>query len=221
MNVKIENCSNEFNDRYNATHKIKSNNMKTKKHNFEIKRNRLLFILISLFAILFISCDGGGDDNNDSSNPTSDKAGEAKITLTAGGQEFKVFGPCGWATALGTHYIGANQSDNNLRTFSSYFNISELPSSTTTYTLVEDSSDTDPTHITMNITEISGSKLTEWSSKNTSGKLILVVEGSKITANLAGITLYPQTNSGAFTNGNVGAFANNGILTGTLTFYKK
>lgn len=179
--------------------------------------NKLVCLFTCLVTLLFVSC--GGDDDN--SSETSGGAGEANIVLTAGGQEFKVVGPCGWAVIGGVNYIGANQSDNNLRTFSSFFNISELPDATTTYTLVEDDSDTDPAHITMNISEISGSKLIEWSSKDTSGKLTLVVEGKKVTANLSGIALYPQTNSGAFTNGNTGAFANNGALTGTLTFYKK
>lgn len=192
--------------------------MKTEKDNFEIEiKNKWFGVVMSLITVLFISC--GGDDDN--SSETSGGAGETNIVLTAGGQEFKVVGPCGWAAIGGVNYIGANQSDNNLRTFSSFFNISELPNATTTYTLVEDDSDTDPGHITMNITEISGGKLTEWSSKDTSGKLILVVEGNKITANLTGITLFPQTNSGAFANGNTGAFANNGTMTGNLTFYKK
>lgn len=193
--------------------------MKTKKENFKIEiKNKWFGVVMGLIAILFISC--GGDDDN-SSDLTSGGAGEANIILTAGGEEFKVAGPCGWSVIGGVNYIGANQSDNQLRTFSSYFNISELPNVTTTYTLVEDDSDTDSAHITMNISEISGGKLTEWNSKDTSGKLTLVVEGKKITANLAGITLFPQTNSGAFTNGNTGAFANNGTLTGTLIFYKK
>lgn len=179
----------------------------------------LLYVMIAMFSTLCISCDNSDDGDNEPS-PTTEE-GTANIILTAGGQEFKITGPCGWASVAGTNYIGANQADNNLRTFSSYFNIAELPASTTTYTLVGDSNDTDPTHITMNITEISGTTLISWNSKNTSGTLTLVVDGNKITADLAGIILYPQTESGFFTNGNTGAFANNGVLTGTLTFYKQ
>jgi len=198
--------------------------MKNKKTYFPIDaKNILSCFLIIILSILSISCDNGdSEDNGDTNNSTqTPSAGTANIILTAGGQEFKIAGPCGWASVAGTNYIGANQADNNLRTFSSFFNIKQLPAITSTYTLVGDSSDTDPTHITMNITEISGKTLTEWSSKNTSGKLTLVVDGNKVTANLAGITLYPQTNSGFYTNGNVGAFANNGALTGTLTFYRQ
>jgi hypothetical protein len=181
----------------------------------------LLYVMIAMFSALCISCDNSdnSDDGDNEPSPTTEE-GTANIILTAGGQEFKITGPCGWASVAGTNYIGANQSDNKLRTFSSYFNIAALPASTTTYTLVEDSNDTDSTHITMNITEISGTTLISWISKNTSGTLTLVVDGNKITADLAGITLYPQTQSGFFTNGNTGAFANNGVLTGTLTFYK-
>lgn len=176
----------------------------------------LVALLLSVFVI---SCDKD-DDNNSTTNPGE---GIANITLTAGGEEFKINGPCGFASAAGTNYIGANQEGNNLRTFSSYFNITELPSTTTTYTLVDDELDENPLHITMNITELSGpnsSTLTEWSSTDTSGTLTLVVSGNKITADLAGITLAPGAGSPIFNNGNVGAFANNGTLTGTLTFYK-
>ncbi|REG92914.1 hypothetical protein [Flavobacterium aquicola] len=197
--------------------------MKNKEKHFSINvKNILSYFLIIMLSILSISCDKGDSDDNDNNNSgQTPSAGTAAIILTAGGQEFKIAGPCGWANAAGANYIGANQSDNNLRTFSSYFNITQLPEKTTTYTLVEDSSDTDPAHITMNITEISGTTLIEWSSKNTSGNLTLVVDGNKITADLAGITLYPQTDSGFFTNGNTGNFANNGVLTGTLTFYRQ
>lgn len=176
------------------------------------------YALLLFFSALTVSCDSSNDDS--SAIPTPG-VGSADITLTAGGQEFKVVGPCGWAIAGGANYIGANHAANSNRVFSAYFNISTLPTVTTTYTLVESVSDTDPTHITMNITEINGSTLTEWSSKTTSGTLTLVVNGNTVTANLAGITLYPQTSSGVFTNGNVGAFANNGALTGTVTFYRE
>jgi hypothetical protein len=171
-------------------------------------------LLILIVSSAVISC------GNDGATPSTPTTGTADITLTAGGQEFKVKGPCGWASAGGNNYIGANQESNNLRTFSAFFNIPTPPSATTTYILVDDALDTDPTHITMSISEISGSKLTEWSAGNTSGKLTLVVSGNKITANLSGITLQPATSAGAFTLGNVGAFANPGVLTGTLTFYK-
>lgn len=182
------------------------------------KIKKILALL--LFSVIILSCDKGDDSNSSSTNPGQ---GIANITLTAGGEEFKINGPCGFASAGGAKYIGANQEGNNLRTFSSYFNITELPSTTTTYTLVEDVLDEDPLHITMNVTELSGSNssiLTEWSSTDSSGTLTLVVDGNKVTANLAGITLAPGTGGFGFTNGNVGAFANNGILTGTLTFYK-
>lgn len=197
--------------------------MKNKKNYLPINIKKILScLLIIMLSILSISCDNDdSDDNSDTENiEQTPSAGTANIILTAGGQEFKITGPCGWASVAGANYIGANQSDNNLRAFSTYFNIAALPASTTTYTLVGDSNDTDSNHIIMNITEISGTTLISWISKNTSGTLTLVVDGNKVTANLEGITLYPQMESGFFSNGNTGAFANNGVLTGTLTFYK-
>lgn len=176
------------------------------------------YAVIAFFGLLTVSCDSGNDDTALIPIPA---AGSADITLTAGGQQFKVIGPCGWAVAGGANYIGANHQGNNLKTFAAFFNISQLPTVTTTYTLVEDETDTNPTHITMNISEISGSTLTGWNSKNTSGSLTLVVNGNTVTANLSGITLYPETNHGFYTNGNTGAFANNGALSGTLTFYRE
>jgi hypothetical protein len=197
--------------------------MKTKKYNFKMKRkNKLVCVLISMMAILFISCDKGDDDSE--STPTAETpaaVSEANITLTAGGQEFKIIGPCGWASVGGTKYIGANHAENNLRAFSTYFNILELPTTTTTYTLVEDTSDENPAHITLNITEISGTKITAWNSSNTSGTLTIVVTGNKYTVDLTGIVLAANSPSSGFENGNIGAFANNGTLSGTLTFYKK
>ncbi|MEO8234974.1 MAG: hypothetical protein ABI549_06130 [Flavobacterium sp.] len=89
--------------------------------------------------------------------------------------------------------------------------------------MVEDASSThtNPNHTTMSIGELTGSTLTEWFSKDTSGTLTLVVDGNKTTANLAGITLYPYQGNPIFSTGNTGAFANNGALTGTLVFYKQ
>lgn len=179
-------------------------------------------------AILFISLITISCDNNDNNPvgapvPAPSGVGVADITLTVGGQQFTIDGPCGWASAGGVKYIGANQSDNNLKVFSTYFNIQELPAQTTTYVLVEDDTDTDPSHITMNLTEIipgTPPTLIEWSSINTSGTLTLVVEGNKVTVDLTGIVLKAGTGASGYTNGNVGAFANNGTLSGTLTFYK-
>jgi hypothetical protein len=178
-------------------------------------------VFIALSASMLMSCKKDEKKPVSSTTPPVTEEGSADITLTMPtGEVYQLNGPCGWATAAGTNYIGANHSSNNLRTFSAFFNISELPSQTTSYTLVEDGSDTDPTHITMNITEINGDTLTEWHSQTTSGTLTMVVTGNEINVNLSGITLYPQTNPGFFTSGNVGAFANSGALTGTLTFYK-
>jgi hypothetical protein len=184
--------------------------------------NQIAQKLILFFAMIAIisSCnkDNAQSSGSGNNNPPQGES-TADITLTAGGQEFKVAGPCGWASAAGTHYIGSNHATNNLRTFSAYFNIENPPTQTTTYILVDDELDTDPTHITMAISEISGNTLTEWNSTNASGTLTLTVVGNKITADLSGIVLSPQTNSGFFTNGNVGAFANPGTLSGTLVFY--
>lgn len=184
-------------------------------------KKTLTVIMSVAFVTLLSACKKDDDklSTNSSTNPSNPSA-TADITLTAGGEEFKVVGPCGWAVAGGTHYIGANHATNSQRAFSAFFNIDNLPSATTTYTLVQDANDTDPTHITMNITEIASDTITEWSSTNTSGSLTLVVEGNKVSVNLSGITLAAQTNSGFFVNGNVGNFANPGVLSGTMIFYK-
>jgi hypothetical protein len=177
----------------------------------------LAIAILSLFAI---SCSKDDDKTN---SPSTSKEGIAAITLTAGGQTFTINGPCGWASAGGTKYIGANQSDNNLKVFAAYFNIQELPTQTTTYALVEDVLDTNPNHITMNITEMTTGtlpKITQWNSSNYSGNLKLVVEGNKVSANLAGIILKAGKGATGFINGNTGAFAANGTLSGTLTFYR-
>ena len=121
---------------------------------------------------------------------------------------------------MGSRYIGAKDEANSLKTFSTFFNINELPTATTTYTLVANQNDTAPNHIWMNITEIRGGGLFEYTSSDTSGTLTLKVEGNKVSVDLAGIVLKPSTNSGAYTNLNVGAFSNPGTLSGTLVFYR-
>ena len=194
---------------------MKTTILKEQKFKSNFFKKVVLFLSV---AIVTISC------NKDDNVATTSGEGTANIVLTAGGQQFTINGPCGFANAGGVKYIGANQSDNNLRAFSANFNITDLPTSTTTYTLVDDSLDENPTHITMSLTEISTSnppKLTGWNSTEFSGNLTLVVTGNKYTVDLAGITLAPNEPTSGFENGNVGAFANNGTLTGTLTFYKQ
>lgn len=186
---------------------------------------KIFFLLFVVSA--FITCsnnDEGSGNNNDNNNPAEE--GVANITLTAGNEQYKINGSCGWAVAMDSHYIGANDADNNLKTFSSFFNISELPSQTTTYTLVKapewDEEDNDPTHIWMNITEIRGGNgLFEYTSDDASGTLTLVVTGNKVTVDLNGIVLQPNPGDNPiFENLNVGAFSNSGTLSGSLEFYR-
>jgi hypothetical protein len=155
------------------------------------------------------------DDKKSVSSPTpATEEGSADITLTlTNGQVFQLSGPCGWAVAGGSNYIGVNHSSNSLKTFSTFFNISELPSQTTSYILVDDMFDTDPTHIYMNITEIIGSSWIEWTSSDVSGHLTLVVQGNKVTADLSGIVLESGSS-------NASPYNAGGTLSGTLTFYK-
>lgn len=176
----------------------------------------LFFTLLTFFSLT--ACKS--DDEPQIKEETNTEAGVANITLTAGGEQYKINGSCGWATVAGQNYIGAKDETNSLKVFSTYFNITALPTTTKTYTLVADQNDTDPNHIWMNITEIRGGGLFEYNSSNTSGNLTLKVEGNKVSVDLAGIVLKPSTNSGAFTNLNVGAFSNPGTLSGTLVFYK-
>lgn len=186
---------------------------------------KLFFLLFAVSAFIACSNNDEGSSNNDDNNNPPTEAGVANITLTAGGEQYKITGPCGWAVAMDQHYIGANDANNNLKTFSSFFNITELPSQTTTYTLVKspewDEEDNDPTHIWMNITEIRNGGLFEYSSDNNSGTITLVVTGNKVTVDLAGIVLQPYDGSSPiYDNLNIGAFSNPGTLSGTLEFYK-
>ncbi len=185
-----------------------------------MKTNTAHKLILFLAVAVLISCKKEDSKPSSTTPPPSTGTSEANIILTAGGEEFKIIGPCGWASAGGTKYIGANHATNSQRVFATYFNIDTPPTQTTTYTLVEDYTDTDPTHITMNIVEIKGDTLTEWNSTLTSGSLTLVVEGNKISANLNGISLTPGTSSGIFVSGNTGNFSNTGFLTGTLVFYQ-
>lgn len=152
---------------------------------------------------------------------TTTPAGVASVTVTSGTKTTTLSGSCGWASAGGVNYIGAKDQNNSLRILETTFNIQTLPSQTTTYALVAyDVNDTDPTHVSMSFSEQIGNGLLEWNSTASSGNLTLAVNGNKITANLTGISLKAQTNSGFYTNLNTGDYANPGVLSGTLTFYR-
>ncbi len=145
----------------------------------------------------------------------------ASITLTSGSKTMVISGSCGWSLAGGVNYIGANDQTKTLRVFEASFNIQTLPSQTTTYTLVAyNSIDTNPAHVSMSFSEQISGGLFDWDSSNSSGTMTIVVSGNKYSVNLAGISLSAQTNSGFYTNLNVGEYANAGMLTGTLVFYK-
>ena len=103
----------------------------------------LFFTLFTIVSLM--SCNR--DDDNNSEEETTTEAGTANITLTAGGEQYKITGSCGWASVMGQNYIGAKDEANNLKTFSTYFNITALPAATTTYTLVADQNDTAANHI--------------------------------------------------------------------------
>lgn len=173
------------------------------------------WILIVSTALLTLSFCTKKDE------PGEEQTGEGKadITLTAGGEKYTIKGPCGWASAGGNRYIGANDGSNSLKTFSVFFNLENPPTQTTAYTLTGDMMDEDPGHITMNITELKNGGMFEYTSTSSSGKLTLEVSGKKITVKLDGITLKPTTESMIYKSLNTGAFSQQGTLSGTLEFY--
>lgn len=182
----------------------------------------VFFLLVT--AVSLIACSNNDEGSTDPMDDTPE-ASSADITLTAGGEQYKINGSCGWATVMDSNYIGANDANNNLKTFSAFFNITELPSETTTYTLVKspewDEEDNDPTHIWMNITEIRNGGLFQYTSDENSGTITLVVTGNKVTVDLAGIVLQAYDGSNImYENLNVGGFSNPGTLSGTLEFSK-
>jgi hypothetical protein len=74
--------------------------MKNRKKHFPINvKNVLSCFLIIMLSVLSISCDNSDSDDNDETDNfvQTPSAGTANIILTAGGQEFKIEGPCGWA----------------------------------------------------------------------------------------------------------------------------
>lgn len=188
------------------------------------------FILTAALIITALACKKKKETttpptSNSSTSTTTTGApvqvSAATITLTSGSKTTTITGSCGWATAGGVNYIGAHDTNKELRIFEATFNIQDPPAQTTTYTLTAyDVNDTNPAHVSMSIAEQIGNGLLEWDSSNSSGTVTLVVTGNKVTVDLSGVTLAAQTNSGFYTNLNVGDYANPGVLTGTLTFYK-
>jgi hypothetical protein len=178
----------------------------------KLKMTRKL-IFAALIIGMFTGCSEGDDNNNQPIYVAPQ--GVANITLTTtDGEEFKLNGPCGWAYAAGVGYIGANQENDNLKTFSVDTNLTALPATTTTYTITDDVLDEAPNKITMHLVKFNGgSSFTSFDGFVGSGTLTLVVEGNKVTADLSGIDL-------AADESNPSPFTQDGTLTGTLTFYK-
>jgi hypothetical protein len=189
-------------------------------------KTTFLILIIATTYWLFSSCKKKGTNtvqtttqssNVSPSNPTP----VANVIVTAGGQNFTLNGACGWAVAGGVHYIGAQDATVGTRALEIDFNVDELPTQTTTYTIVQnDYTNTNPTEVSISIAEITGNTLTSWKSSATSGTLTVVVTGNKISIDLSAIVLDPEQPSSFYTNGNVGAFSQSGIMSGTLTFYK-
>ncbi len=191
-----------------------------------------IIILIVMVASLLIACkkktestptptNTGGGSTTSAPTPTTGVS-VANITVTTGSVTTKLTGPCGWAVAGGVNYIGANDNVLTQRAFAINFNVPNPPSQTTTYSIVASASNngTSVNIVDMSFVEIAGNSSLSWESTNTSGSITLTVSGNKVTVNLAGITLKAQTNSGFFTNLNVGELAKPGALSGTLVFYK-
>lgn len=160
---------------------------------------------------MFGACDKGDDDVQTFYQPPS---GTADITLTTtGGTEFKLNGPCGWAYAAGVGYVGANQLNDSSKAFSIDTNLTELPTETTTFTITNDILDENPLKVSVHFIDYEGSGYTSFDGYIGSGTVTFVVEGSKVTVNLAGVTLAPDSVNDA-------PYNQNGELTGTLTFYR-
>lgn len=191
---------------------------------------KTIVCILSLAAVL-VACKKKDKDPQNDPTPVSTTTGGsttsgpsqtslATVTLTSGAKTTTITGSCLWSnSSVGRRYITSQDQNKNLRVLHIPFNISALPTQTTTYSLVPyDNNDTDPTHIFMSFTEQIGSGYLSWYSE--SGSLTLAVAGNKVTANLAGITLKADTVQSGFTNLNVGEYAKPGILSGSLTFYK-
>jgi hypothetical protein len=191
-----------------------------------------IILLVLVLSTSLIACkkkkentttttSSGGGSTTSAPTPTTGVS-VANITVTTGSVTTTLTGPCGWAVAGGVNYIGANDQTLTQRAFAINFNIPNPPSQTTTYSIVASASNngTSANIVDMSFAEIAGNSSLAWNSTNSSGSVTLVVSGNKVTVNLAGITLTAQTNSGFFTNLNVGELAKPGVLSGTLVFYK-
>lgn len=190
-----------------------------------------ILLLVVVFSTSLIACkkkkesttttSSGGGTTTSAPTPTTGVS-VANITVTTGSVTTRLTGPCGWAVAGGVNYIGANDQTLTQRAFAINFNIPNPPSQTTTYSIVASASNngTSANIVDMSFAEIAGNSSLAWNSSNSSGSVTLVVSGNKVTVNLSGITLTAQTNSGFFTNLNVGELAKPGVLSGTLVFYK-
>ncbi len=192
-----------------------------------------IIVLVVLISTSLLACKkknenttttstGTGSGSTTSAPTPTNPPSVANITVTSGTVTTTITGPCGWAVAGGVNYIGANDQVLTQRAFAINFNVPNPPSQTTTYSIVASASNngTSANIVDMSFAEIAGNSSLAWNSTNNSGSVALTVSGNKVTVNLSGITLTAQTNSGFFTNLNVGELAKPGVMSGTLVFYK-
>ena len=169
-------------------------------------------LLFAAIIGMFTACDKG-DDNVQNFYQAPSGTADITLTTTPGGTEFKLNGPCGWAYAAGVGYVGANQLNDSSKAFSIDTNLTELPTETTTFTITNDIFDEDPLKVSIHFIDFEDSGYTSFDGFIGSGTVTFVVEGNKVTVNLAGVTLRAD-------DANDAPYNQDGALTGTLTFYR-
>lgn len=179
------------------------------------------FILLFLMVLLN-SCSTSSDDDLTEIPLLADKnLTENVVQVKSGSAITKIDGDCTWETIIEDSFIFLTDKTITNRALIISLNLSEMPTETTTYTIVGDPYDEDPLHIDLTfseyITQNNKTKLLQWNSTNESGEVTFVVDNDKISVNFNDIVLAPRLESIGFESLNVGEYAKPGVLSGNIT----
>jgi hypothetical protein len=184
----------------------------------------LIYIFCTI-SILFTACK-----NNTSESKTAEdviqeahettaviaKEGRGKISLQYGSKTMEINGVCGAITTMGSIMIAVRDDSVPAKAFTINFSSEELPSTTSSYNIVNSvSDDKNALEVSLSFVNMSSNVKSSWYGNNKTGKLEFKVNGNEVTCTFSNLTVQPDM---LF---NKGEFDTPATISGELTIFKE
>jgi len=154
-------------------------------------------------------------DEIKSSTAEQGKAGNGKISLICNGKTYEINGVCGAVTSMGSLTIAVPDDSFPAKVFTINFANNELPSTTSSYNIVQSVyDDKDATHVSLSYADMRSTSTMIWESDSKTGKLDFIANGNEIKCNFENLALQPSL---MYNKGELNAPA---TISGELTIYK-